>query len=60
MELPSVDLVALNPQPIPPGVQIKLVALNPQPLPPDATIAAPFRRARVARVRRGRGRRPST
>jgi hypothetical protein len=38
MELPSVDLVALNPQPIPPGVQIKLVALNPQPLPPKATI----------------------
>jgi hypothetical protein len=34
----SVDLVALNPQPLPPDASIKLVALNPQPLPPDATI----------------------
>ncbi len=35
---PSVDLVALNPQPLPPNADIKLVSLNPQPLPPDATI----------------------
>jgi hypothetical protein len=34
----SVDLVALNPQPLPPDASINLVALNPQPLPPDATI----------------------
>ena len=38
MEQPGVDLVALNPQPIPPGIKINLVALNPQALPPDATI----------------------
>jgi hypothetical protein len=38
MEQRSVDLVALNPQPLPPDATIKLVALNPQPLPPDATI----------------------
>ena len=38
MDQPSVDLVALNPQPLPPDANIKLVALNPQPLPPDATI----------------------
>ena len=38
MDQPSVDLVALNPQPLPPDAKIKLVALNPQPLPPDATI----------------------
>ena len=35
---PSVDLVALNPQPLPPNADIKLVSLNPQPLPPDARI----------------------
>jgi IstB-like ATP binding protein len=34
----SVNLVALNPQPLPPDASINLVALNPQPLPPDATI----------------------
>ncbi len=38
MDHSSVDLVALNPQPLPPDAKIKLVALNPQPLPPDATI----------------------
>jgi hypothetical protein len=38
MDQPSIDLVALNPQPLPPDARIKLVALNPQPLPPDATI----------------------
>jgi hypothetical protein len=35
---PSVDLVALNPQPLPPDATIRLIALNPQPLPPDARI----------------------
>ena len=34
MDHSSVDLVALNPQPLPPDATIKLVALNPQPLPP--------------------------
>ena len=38
MEQPSIDLVELNPQPLPPDAEINLVALNPQPLPPDATI----------------------
>ena len=38
MVQPDVDLVALNPQPLPPDATINLVALNPQPLPPDATI----------------------
>src|SRR4029453_1357806 len=38
MEQPSVNLVSLNPQPLPPGATINLVALNPQPLPPDATL----------------------
>ena len=40
MDQPTVDLLALNPQPLPPDAKIKLVALNPQPLPPDATIVA--------------------
>jgi hypothetical protein len=31
----SVNLVSLNPQPLPPDATINLVALNPQPLPPD-------------------------
>ena len=30
--------MALNPQPLPPGLRINLVALNPQPLPPKATV----------------------
>ena len=38
MEQPSVNLVALNPQPLPPDATINLVALNPQPLPPKTTI----------------------
>jgi hypothetical protein len=38
MEQSSVNLVALNPQPLPPDAAINLVALNPQPLPPDARI----------------------
>ena len=38
MEQPSIDLVELNPQPLPPDATIRLIALNPQPLPPDATI----------------------
>jgi hypothetical protein len=33
MEQPSVNLLALNPQPLPPDATINLVALNPQPLP---------------------------
>ena len=36
--IPTLNLVALNPQPIPPGTRIRLVALNPQPLPPKTTI----------------------
>ncbi len=35
----DVNLVALNPQPLPPRTRINLVGLNPQPLPPDATIS---------------------
>jgi hypothetical protein len=38
MEQPSVNLVTLNPQPLPPDATINLVALNPQPLPPDASV----------------------
>jgi hypothetical protein len=38
MDPQSVDLVALNPQPIPPGATINLVALNAQPLPPSETL----------------------
>ena len=34
----DINIVALNPQPLPPGIRINLVGLNPQPLPPDATI----------------------
>jgi hypothetical protein len=38
MEQRSVNLVALNPQPLPPDTTINLVALNPQPLPPSGTL----------------------
>jgi hypothetical protein len=34
MEQRSVNLVALNPQPLPPKATIDFVALNPQLLPP--------------------------
>jgi hypothetical protein len=30
-----INLGALNPQPLPPGVTVDFVALNPQPLPPE-------------------------
>ena len=55
MVQPNVDLVALNPQPLPPDATINLVLLNPQPLPPDTTIEL------VALIcSRCRRRRPST
>jgi hypothetical protein len=38
MDPSSINLVALNPQPLPPGATIDFVALNPQPLPPNATL----------------------
>jgi hypothetical protein len=38
MAQPSVNLVALYPQPLPPDATINLVALNPQPLPPSGTL----------------------
>jgi hypothetical protein len=48
----DINIVALNPQPLPPGIRINLVGLNPQPLPPDATISLlgpVHRRSRKAR-----------
>ena len=38
MDQSNVNLVSLNPQPLPPAATINLVALNPQPLPPDTKI----------------------
>jgi hypothetical protein len=38
MDASSINLVALNPQPLPPKARIDFVALNPQALPPNGTL----------------------